>query len=148
MLLQRFTALGLVVLLLGFASCQQPTSSVPPHPEPTYGTLNLTIGNGDSSITPKALITTGNQITRKVSGGFLDDTTNSLRYLWGTFEFKNTSTTAWNNLTFYAFNQAANNLGGTAFKSLLNSSNTAIKYASCWRWDRIGRFTRLGHTCQ
>lgn len=130
MLLQRSTALGLLVLLLGFASCQQATSSVPPHPEPTYGTLNLTIGNGDSSISPKALITTGYQITRKVSGGFLDDTTNSLRYLWGTFEFKNTSTTAWNNLTFYAFNQAANNLGGTAFKSLLNSSTTAITDAS------------------
>ncbi len=126
MLLRRSATLGFLVFLLGLAACQQATSSAPPHPEPTYSTVNLTIGNSETSISPKTLITTGYQITRKVSGGFLDDTTNSLRYLWGTFEFKNISTTAWNNLTLYAYNQAANNLGGTAFKSLLNSSNVAI----------------------
>jgi hypothetical protein len=130
MLLRRSATLGLLVFLLGLAACQQPTSSAPSHPEPTYSTVNLTIGNSETSISPKTLITTGYQITRKVSGGFLDDTTNSLRYLWGTFEFKNISTTAWNNLTLYAYNQAANNLGGTAFKSLLNSSNVAITDAS------------------
>jgi predicted extracellular nuclease len=42
----------------------------------------------------------------------------NFRYILRTFKFTNTTNNPLNNITFYAYNQAANNKGGTAIKNL------------------------------
>jgi hypothetical protein len=64
------------------------------------------------------------QITSLISSGAVDSSTT--RYIWSTFEFTNKTSLNFQNLTFYGYNQAANNTGGTAFKNVRNADNVAI----------------------
>jgi hypothetical protein len=106
------------------ASCTQQSASTRTA-NPPLGTLELPIGENAPLLSTQGLITSGFAITRKLSGGVLDSAS-GLRHIWSTFEFQNTGTTTWDNLTMYAYNQAANNVGGTAFKLITNSDNVAL----------------------
>ncbi len=62
-------------------------------------------------------------LTRVIAQASDDGTT---RYINASFEFTNLSGAAFNNLTLYAYNQAANNAGGTALKNLVNFGGSSV----------------------
>ncbi len=116
--------LGTAVL----AACTQQA----PQQKPTIkaiGTVELAfeVGiNGQSlNIRPQTVLA-DNVISglTKVAGQATDDGTN--RYVYATYEFTNASGSTFDNLTFYAYNQATNNAGGTAIKNLVNFGGSSI----------------------
>lgn len=115
------TALSLAAL----TACVQPAQ--PPAPaKPTItalGKLELRFdvsADGQSvAVRPQAVL--GDSALSglvKVAGQATDD--GAFRYVYATYQFTNATAATFDNLTFYAYNQSANNIGGTAIKNLSN----------------------------
>ncbi len=81
--------------------------------------FNVSADGQRFSVTPQAVLP-DNAISAlsKVAGQATDDGT--FRYIYATFDFTNNSGGTFDNLTLYAYNQAANSAGGTAIKNLVN----------------------------
>jgi PKD repeat protein len=120
-----------VALLGTLAACGQPNPETKPtNQTPTFlGTAGLNIGDAMPSdqllpITKGAINESTVQITRLVSSGATDSSTE--RYVWSTYEVKNITAAPMTNLSFYTYNQASSNIGGTALQSVRRLDNTAI----------------------
>ncbi len=121
-----------IALLSTLTACGQPNPETKPtNQTPTFlGTAGLNIGEALPSdqlppITTKGAIGESTvQITRLVSSGATDSSTE--RYVWSTFEVKNITAAPMTNLSFYTYNQASSNIGGTALKNVRRLDNTAI----------------------
>jgi predicted extracellular nuclease len=89
--------------------------------------FNVSADGQSVRVTPQAVLP-DNAIAglTKVAGQATDDGT--FRYIYASFEFTNNTSSPFDHLTLYAYNQAANNAGGTAIKNLNNfgGSNVAL----------------------
>jgi hypothetical protein len=114
-------------------SCGTGTKEVVNNGTIVLGTLEIEMPDGQLSnfqfkrtpLQPRGFIgDNAIQVTSLISSGSVENTTT--RYVWSTFEFLNKTTSTFKNLTFYAYNEAASNIGGTAFKNVRNADNIFI----------------------
>ncbi len=98
---------------------QKPVQTVKP-----FGAVELSFGGGSltpqiSTVQPDSVVafdSFNTNVTPAASVAF----DSNFKYILRTFAFTNTTNTALNNLTLYAYHQSANNKGGTAIKNLVN----------------------------
>jgi hypothetical protein len=117
-----------VVSVLG-CSPIQPTQSIN---QQVFGTLEVSFDASKPSIAFKSnqlqaasyLPDNAFQVTRVLASGAIEDATQ--RVIFTRFEFLNKTTANFTNFTLYAYNQAANNIGGTAYKNIRNESDVQI----------------------
>lgn len=126
-------AASLLAALLSIATvtaCVQPAT--PPQATAKIKTLGKLELNFDVSadgqrvtVRPQAVFADNaiSGLTRVIAQATDDGTT---RYINASFEFSNASPVAFSNLSFYAYNQAANNAGGTAIKNLTNFGGSSV----------------------
>jgi hypothetical protein len=112
------------------SSCGFTGSSVPPRGSVAnprvLGEVQLEIG-GSSNIAAQSYQADGNVIlTRLIGSGSFDDIPHNKRVMQSTFEIKNTTNQALNNINLYAFYNSAYNQGGTAVSRLKDSVGTPI----------------------
>ncbi len=131
--LQRIT-LTLLTLTTFLTACGQAPNPTPARVFKTLGNLEVTLDTaGDASakiINPQTrssnpLPDNALSFTRKYSSSVDLDAINE-RYMSATFEVKNNSGAAINNMSLIAYNQGNSSIGGTAVKSLINFGGTVI----------------------
>jgi glucose/arabinose dehydrogenase len=122
---------AVLAALIGLAACTQ--APLPQNGERRFfGTLELEVSSaGVTSLEPQALIDE-TKLTFTPSAVSVVDST-SARYINATFTVQNRTGAALKNLTLYAYNQAANNVGGTALKSITSFGGTALTNADAAR---------------
>ncbi len=130
--------LSLALLGLFFNSCWQAPQPPATRDVKVLATVQATLetnGAASAQLVPNtrssrsALPDTAISFTRKFSSIF-EDETNKQRYLSATFEVTNSSGQDFKNLTFYAYTQAADSIGGTAIKKMINFGLNAINSPS------------------
>jgi hypothetical protein len=132
-LLHRIS-LTLLTLTAFLTACGQAPTPTPPRVFKTLGNLEVTLDTAGEAtaklVNPQTRSSTplpDNALgfTRKFSSSFDLEASNE-RYVSATFEIKNNSGKAINNLSFIAYHQGNINLGGTAVKNLVNFGGAAI----------------------
>jgi hypothetical protein len=130
----RFYPVSIVLLSITLFACGQQTPTPSIISSKTLGTLEVEFDVNAKS--PKvqfqnaSLRTQGFlpdnafQVTRIVSSAVVEDATR--RLLLTKFEFINKTTSNFTNFTLYAYNQAANNIGGTAYKNVTLENGSAM----------------------
>ncbi len=130
----------LIWLMLILMACVQPPAPPTTRVFKTLGSLEVSLDiNGEAKAKLiKSVLRPQNStplpdnafvFTRKYSSSFDIDASNE-RYISATFEVKNNSGTAIQNLSLVAYNQGGNSLGGTAIKNLVNFGGAAITDSS------------------
>lgn len=128
----RYLRLAVFALLL--MSCWQPTTTqnrvarvlgLVEAKMDTSGSVAANFVKSNSRTTRDSLPDNAITFKRKFSSSFEDESTKE-RYLSATFEVTNATETDFKNLTLYAYTQAANSLGGTAIKTMVNFGGSLI----------------------
>ncbi len=125
---------ALIALVVFLIACGQPPTPAPTRVFKTLGSLEVTLDTaGDASakvINPQTRSSTplpdsALSFSRKYFSSFDIESSNE-RYMSATFEVKNNSDAAVNNLSLIAYNQGNSSIGGTAVRNLLNFGGAAI----------------------
>ncbi len=110
---------------VALAACTQQVAPKPIQPNKVTALGKIEVAFGDSSALRTQAVLPDNAITFTRTASSVD-TTGTERYIRAVFDITNNTASAFNNLTFYAYNQSANSIGGTAIKSLNNFGNVNV----------------------
>jgi aldose sugar dehydrogenase len=119
----------LLVLGAGLSACNQ-TDPTPKTEDRVLGALELNISSDMTAVNAKPLaLLDETKLTFTPSSVNVVDSS-AMRYINATFNVQNNTGAAIKNLTLYAYFKAADNVGGTALKSIFNFNGTALSDAT------------------
>ncbi len=126
--------LGIALIALAvFTACNQQPAPQPVKPSSSLRVIELSFdANAQTSnanlrpqvVQPDSVLAFDSFNTATTPAALVASDSN-FRYILRTFKFSNTTANALSNVTLYAYNQAANNKGGTAIKALTNFVGSA-----------------------
>jgi hypothetical protein len=118
-----------IALALALSACQNLPPSKSTSEQPTNTLLaatTLPVGGKAATLQAQAVLAAGVVTLNNPQSSSFDDTTARSRYVKTIFTVTNTGNTPLTNVTFYAINKAANNIGGSALNTIVNAQAQAI----------------------
>lgn len=123
----KLSLLSLLAPVLLIACAGNPTSTITKPVPVVRGAVELTFELGPAPTVIPQMVRGDTDVKFLRPAAYTDyDDTGGYRYMNATFTVQNLSAQPFENLTLYAFNQAANNVGGTALKKISNAASVVL----------------------